>query len=629
MRKYKEFTIQSADGTVIWTTSLLVTETELKPERSAGEYWRGTYEVKRGDTLSDVAKRYGTRVSTLLELNPSIKDKDEISVGAILRVPPNKQSNDRNSERKNPPKPKQPVDETHGSTQSASPSVNSSQSDQIASNSSASSVQSRAAAPSASQGVSPHTNAQPRQVQQQKTTPNADSQTINKIESSNQDGNSVTTLTPECVCKKYDLIWGAKVSCAFRKKVVEISKRINCDPNDLMAVMAAETADTFWSYIIAGKNAKTNPKQSEITEAIIGQKGIGLVQWTPIAIQDMNGRGAQFSAGRITASNHLTALKLAKMTSVEQLDYVEMYLKMQMLGKNSLRGAKLSLSQLYALVFVPKAATGTDNTMAYAKGTAEYKANASLDKDNNGITRGELIPRAMQHYSPGLQMKSDYSDHEENMVVTAPVSQEIQQSKLEGIAQKSECKDGCSVVSETTVPTSVILAPWMNIALREAKQWKGVSERNIADNYHALVGWGATYKDMVGTKRAWCASYVNYCLQETGYTKWKSAPTAKDVAKDPNFIQIDKPIYGAIALYRTSHVCFVFASIPNNSRRFIRLGGNQGDQITCEERSIDGYRFFVPKTYKQHADVQGLAPAQTLADVKKLGLPIGSSTSTR
>ena len=37
----------------------------------------------------------------------------------------------------------------------------------------------------------------------------------------------------------------------------------------------------------------------------------------------------------------------------------------------------------------------------------------------------------------------------------------------------------------------------------------------------------------------------------------------------------------------------------------------------------------MPKTYKQHADVQGLAPAQTLADVKKLGLPIGSSTSTR
>ena len=154
--------------------------------------------------------------------------------------------------RKNPPKPKQPMDDAHGtSPQSVSSSVKSSQSDQIASNSSASSVQSRAAAPSASQGVSPHTNAQPRQVQQQKTTPNADSQTINKIESSNQDGNSVTTLTPECVCKKYDLIWGAKVSCAFRKKVVEIAKSLwgegRCKEmaNALMAVMNVETAGTF------------------------------------------------------------------------------------------------------------------------------------------------------------------------------------------------------------------------------------------------------------------------------------------------------------------------------------------------------------------------------------------------
>ena len=29
-----------------------------------------------------------------------------------------------------------------------------------------------------------------------------------------------------CVCKDYDLIWGAKVNCAFRKKVIEISKEL-------------------------------------------------------------------------------------------------------------------------------------------------------------------------------------------------------------------------------------------------------------------------------------------------------------------------------------------------------------------------------------------------------------------
>ena len=90
-----------------------------------------------------------------------------------------------------------------------------------------------------------------------------------------------------------------------------------------------------------------------------------------------------------------------------------------------------------------------------------------------------------------------------------------------------------------------------------------------------------------------------------------------------------KPIYGAIALYRTSHVCFVLATLPHNPNRFIRLGGNQGDQITCEERSVSGYRFFVPKAYKTIADKQSIAPAKTLSDVQRMGLPIANSKSTR
>lgn len=423
MRKYKEFTIQSADGTVIWTTSLLVTETELKPERSAGEYWRGTYEVKRGDTLSDVAKRYGTRVSTLLELNPSIKDKDEISVGAILRVPPNKQSNDRNSERKNPPKPKQPVDETHGSTQSASPSVNSSQSDQIASNSSASSVQSRAAAPSASQGVSPHTNAQPRQVQQQKTTPNADSQTINKIESSNQDGNSVTTLTPECVCKKYDLIWGAKVSCAFRKKVVEIAKSLwgegRCKEmaNALMAVMNVETAGTFSASKIelkaTGRLRKNGSpvrqymplSKQEILDKAENFKGVvGLIQFTEIAIKALN---QNFNL-------NLTKRKLALMSPTEQLSYVEHYFKLGDAYKKIQRG-----DDIYLHVFAPKGVGKPDDYVLYRKNDPKhpeyYSENASVDYDSNSlITNSEILSRLHQSINDGSanDNRSDFKDHE-------------------------------------------------------------------------------------------------------------------------------------------------------------------------------------------------------------------------
>ena len=54
-----------------------------------------------------------------------------------------------------------------------------------------------------------------------------------------------------CVYKDYDSIWGAKVNCAFRKKVIEISKELWGDAkkiekaNMLMAVFAWESGGTF------------------------------------------------------------------------------------------------------------------------------------------------------------------------------------------------------------------------------------------------------------------------------------------------------------------------------------------------------------------------------------------------
>ena len=438
------------------------------------------YEVKRGDTLSDVAKRYGTRVSTLLELNPSIKDKDEISVGAILRVPPNKQSNDRNSERKNPPKPKQPVDETHGSTQSASPSVNSSQSDQIASNSSASSVQSRAAAPSASQGVSPHTNAQPRQVQQQKTTPNADSQTINKIESSNQDGNSVTTLTPECVCKKYDLIWGAKVSCAFRKKVVEISKRINCDPNDLMAVMAVETGRSFLPYQLSNKKGHSQPKSaSEVTEQMVSERAVGLIQFTRAAVNELNAQLAK------QQKSSVTKLKLAKMSAVEQLDYVELHIKTA--ADRLMQGRRLSLSDLYTSVFAPAHMGKSEDAVLYHAGTKAYSANRSVDigdgrggKPDGKITKAELAKRTLDIKQEGMSHHSNYSDHEGERVPTTAT--QAQTLKSEGASEKSECKDGCSLVKQIKMSSTSLCYPLVVRATHDYHQ----SPRKFGSNRDKL-----------------------------------------------------------------------------------------------------------------------------------------------
>lgn len=105
MKKYREFTMQDEDGTVVWNTSLLQAETTLKPEQEAGKYLRGTYEVKKVDTLTSIAKKYGTTIDVLMSLNKQLKNPNKISQGEILNVPPNKQTNDRDAERKTPPKP--------------------------------------------------------------------------------------------------------------------------------------------------------------------------------------------------------------------------------------------------------------------------------------------------------------------------------------------------------------------------------------------------------------------------------------------------------------------------------------------------------------------------------------------
>lgn len=48
------------------------------------------YEVRSGDTLSQIAERFGTCVEHLLSLNPGIVNRDLIMPGWKLRVPSNR-----------------------------------------------------------------------------------------------------------------------------------------------------------------------------------------------------------------------------------------------------------------------------------------------------------------------------------------------------------------------------------------------------------------------------------------------------------------------------------------------------------------------------------------------------------
>lgn len=143
-------------------------------------------------------------------------------------------------------------------------------------------------------------------------------------------------------------------------------------------------------------------------------------------------------------------------------------------------------------------------------------------------------------------------------------------------------------------------APWMTVALAEAKKWAGKTETVITKttNYHAKTD--ATFlTSLDGDTNAWCASFVNFCLitSSPSYPKWKNSFRARAVAADRNFVEIDTPIFGAIVLVGTHHATMAYAK---SGKKIVCLGGNQGDQINFSPYQ-SGLRYFVPLAYHEFA----------------------------
>lgn len=212
------------------------------------------------------------------------------------------------------------------------------------------------------------------------------------------------------------LIWSNKVTPEFCDKVVEISKRQNFDPNDLMAVMKVETSGTFSSSKIELKPTKEKRKdgrfkkdyrgltRSEIMQLPENFTGaVGLIQFTPVAISSLN-KNYNLS---------LTKRKLALMTQLEQLDYVEKYIELWRKIKSITN--KISISDLYVLVFAPNYFGASDNTTLYTEDSDYYEANKSVDTDGkNGITKKEIAARAILARKEGLESKENFKNKQPN-----------------------------------------------------------------------------------------------------------------------------------------------------------------------------------------------------------------------
>ena len=169
--------------------------------------------------------------------------------------------------------------------------------------------------------------------------------------------------TPLC----WGLVTRQKHGDAFNEKVIAISNRLRCDPNHLMAVMAFETGASFDP---AKKNAA-------------GSGATGLIQFMPRTAEGL---------GTDTAS-------LARMTAVDQLDFVERYL-----GSIARSRPLPTLSDLYMAVLWPAAVGKLESHVLFAKPSRTYDQNAGLDVNRDGvITKAEAAAKVQDKLEQGMR----------------------------------------------------------------------------------------------------------------------------------------------------------------------------------------------------------------------------------
>ncbi len=147
----------------------------------------------------------------------------------------------------------------------------------------------------------------------------------------------------------------------FLDKVKQIAQNINCDYQDLLAVM----------------NSESGLDPSSVHKNRSGKKtAAGLIQFTE------NGAIAELNK---TYGLNLTVEKISNMSAIEQLDLVEKYYKT---ATKKFNGKKLTAADLYALTYVPAYAK---NEILTRRGDGYYEGNEGLDENGDGmVTKSDL-----------------------------------------------------------------------------------------------------------------------------------------------------------------------------------------------------------------------------------------------
>lgn len=411
--KVRHTVIYKKEIVKILTSKILLDNIVLsKATNVAGNYRYSTHKVKSGETLTAIAHHYDCKLNTLVQMN-KLQNPDHISIGQIIKVP--YKSNLSANELK---KTTEKKEQTHHSTTPKPPQ--NAQKQTPAHTTKNSSVENNQSTPKKSE-ESIVTSI----LKRIESINIFDDQTKNNGKPMKVAGNA----TSACACKEYDLAWGNKVNCEFRKKVIKIAN--NLWPKDaknmasqLMAVMHLESAGTFSPSI------GTFTRKKLTDEAKGGY--VGLIQFGKGAASDL----------------HVKRSALAKMTAIDQLDYVEKYYLLG--GANTKIHA---LTGLYLWVNYPKNVKENrlkDEDIVYAApknanvNSEEFKKSAYHQNPSFMKEDGEFVKKGKKIVVQGVENGS---------TKVWEVEKEIKKHLTDGL-QNIENQYICGYSTEKNVPKS-------------------------------------------------------------------------------------------------------------------------------------------------------------------------------
>ncbi|GAA5084088.1 hypothetical protein GCM10023210_03480 [Chryseobacterium ginsengisoli] len=420
-----------------------------------------------------------------------------------------------------------------------------------------------------------------------------------------------------CICKENQFYWGNKLTCKERIKILQVCANLWGETNkvqkasELMSIMHVETATTF------------SPSADN------GAGFSGLIQFS-----DASAKSVQ-----------TTRAKLKAMTFIDQMDYVEKYLSKK---KDKLT----TMTDLYLMVLKPNA-VGQGNVAKYILFDESISVpDVPFDKDNLGkepwVTKygyaanptymaenGEFSnKRQFKTYSKGVKEKRGFAGGKTYVWEVTQILKE----KHYDLGKSQIFNSVCENQPKTNTKAEGARAPWMDVAIKIAKEMKGCTEDkdpmySKAKSY--LRYCNNSFEPTDGENGPWCAAFMNWTIGQVSYSHAKSAASLAplDAVAGKKYKEIKKPIYGCIVVYKhktkwKGHTGFLYGM--TKSGNYILLGGNQDNTIrfdnygeyTSSSKKKKLYGFYIPIDY-EIKDVDYLTDADTYATSNEINIKYG------